>query len=262
MTCADVLEAAAAYALGALEPGEARELEAHLLGPGPHQGCRDAVEQARGTVLALAGAVAVAEVPPSPGLWPAIEARTGQAAPRPAPAALRRRTWAGALAAAAALAVAALLGRELQRERGAARTAALERDLARAQLAALQGERSFQSEALALLDRPGARVVPLEPQAGQRGRAVAILDAAGGRALVASSSLPPQPGKDYQLWVIRGSGPPQAAGFLRLAGGTAAGEIDPALLRGPPPDALAVSLEPAGGSPAPTQVLLVGKVTG
>jgi len=40
----------------------------------------------------------------------------------------------------------------------------------------------------------------------------------------------------------------------------AAGDVDPALLTGPPPDALAISLEPDGGSRAPTQVLLVEKV--
>jgi anti-sigma-K factor RskA len=46
------------------------------------------------------------------------------------------------------------------------------------------------------------------------------------------------------------------------AGGTAAGEVDRVLLREGPPDALAVSLEPAGGSPSPTQVVLVGRVAG
>lgn len=262
MTCADVRESAAAYVLNALEPGEARELEAHVLGPGPHAGCREALERARSTTLALAGAVAAAEVRPSPGLWPAIEARTGQAPPRTAAPTRRRAAWAGALAAATALVIAVLLGRALQQERAAARLAAQERDLARAQVGALQGEQALQAEALALLGRPGSRIVPLEPQPGQTGRAVAILDVGAGRALVASSSLPPQPGKDYQLWVIRGTAPPQPAGFLRTTGRTAAGEVDPALLQGPLPDALAVSLEPAGGSPAPTQVLLVGKVTG
>lgn len=262
MTCAEVREAAAAYALGALEPGEARELERHLAEPGPHQGCREALEEARSTALALAGALAAPEVRPSPGLWLAIEARTDEAAARRASLGRRWAAWGGAIAAAAALVIAGLLGRELRQERVDARAAAHERDLARAQLASLQGERALAAEALALLDRPGSRIVALEPQPGQRGRAVAILDAAGERALVASTSLTPQPGKDYQLWVIRGAAAPRPAGFLRVSGGTAAGEIDPAVLRGPPPDALAVSLEPAGGSAAPTQVLLVGKVSG
>lgn len=262
MTCADVREAAAAYALGALEPGEARELERHLAEAAPHQGCREAVEQARGTALALAGAVTAREVQPSPGLWDAIQARTGERTRRRLAAPPRWAAWGAAVAAAAALVIAVFLGTELRDQRSVALATARERDLARAELASLQGETALQAEALALLDRPGARVVPLEPQPGQRGRAIAILDAAAGRALIASSSLPRQPGRDYQLWVIRGAGPPQPAGFLRVSGRTAAGEIEPALLRGSPPDALAVSLEPAGGSPAPTEILMVGKVSG
>ena len=39
------------------------------------------------------------------------------------------------------------------------------------------------------------------------------------------------------------------------------GRVDPALLAAPP-DALAVSLEPPGGSPSPTDVTLVGKLSG
>jgi anti-sigma-K factor RskA len=78
-----------------------------------------------------------------------------------------------------------------------------------------------------------------------------------------SSSLPPQAGRTYQLWVIRGAAPPRPAGFLQPAGGgAAAGEVDPSLLEGAPPEALAISLEPAGGSPSPTQVLMVGRVAG
>jgi anti-sigma-K factor RskA len=262
LTCDDVREAAGAHALGALDLLEARELERHLAEAGPHQGCREAVEQARRTALALAGAVAVREVRPSPGLWEAVEARTGERMRRPSTTWRRWGAWGAAAAAAVALVVAGLLGRELQHQRSAAQASSRDRDLARAELSALQGENALQAEALALLDRPGSRVVPLEPQPGRRERAVAILDVTGGRALISSSSLPAVAGRDYQLWVIRGAGPPRPAGFLRVSGRAAAGEIDPALLRGPPPDALAVSLEPAGGSPAPTQVLMVGKVSG
>jgi anti-sigma-K factor RskA len=258
VNCEEVREAAGAYALGALEPDEARELERHLADSGPHQGCREAVERARATALSLAAGATAPPVRPSPGLWRAIEARTGEGTEVGA----RRWAWGAAAAAAVAVIVAGSAYVELRRERVAAEAAARERDVARADLAELRGARGLEGEALALLDRPGARLVPLEAQPGQAGRAVAILDPAGGRAFVVSSSLPPQPGKDYQLWVIRGAAAPLPAGFLRRAERGAAGEIDPALLRGAPPDALAVSLEPTGGSPAPTQVLLVGKVSG
>jgi anti-sigma-K factor RskA len=65
----------------------------------------------------------------------------------------------------------------------------------------------------------------------------------------------------YQLWVIRGTTAPVPAGFLSAAGQTTAGEVARDVLAGPPPDALAVSLEPPGGSPSPTQVVLVGKLS-
>jgi anti-sigma-K factor RskA len=262
MTCEEARELAAAHALSALEPGEARALERHLADPGPHQGCLEAVARAQETALSLAAALAVREAQPEPGLWRAIEARTGEAPGRPWATRRSWPAWAAAVAAVVGLSLAGRAGLELRRERAAAGLAAAERDRAQAELAALRAEGALQAEALALLDRPGARVVALEPQPGQAGRAVAIVDLAGGRALVASRSLPARAGKDYQLWVIRGAGPPRPAGFLRPAGQASAGEIDPALLRGAPPDALAVSLEPAGGSPAPTQVVLVGKVSG
>ena len=53
---------------------------------------------------------------------------------------------------------------------------------------------------------------------------------------------------------------PIAAGFLQDAvDGTAYGEVDPAVLTAGLPDAFAISLEPKGGSAAPTEVVLVGK---
>jgi anti-sigma-K factor RskA len=262
VTCAEAIELAAADALGALEPEERAALEAHLAGPGPHQGCPEAVDRARATAAELARALP--EVKPDPGVWRAIEARTGSA---------RRRAvwfgpagWAAAAAAAIALAVLQVDRQAARREREEASRALaqaeVDRDQLRTQLQAFADAAALQQEALALLDRAGTRLVPLAPQPGQTARGVAIVNAGEGRAIIASSTLPPQPGKTYQLWVIRGSAPPVPAGFLQATARGAAGEVDPALLRGAPPDALAVSLEPIGGSPSPTQVLLVGRVAG
>jgi anti-sigma-K factor RskA len=225
------------------------------------------VDRARATAAELARALP--EVKPGPEVWQAIEARTGVLRPR-----LSRRMgplgWAAAAAAAVALVLLQRERLEVRRQREAAlearalaETAAQETERLRATIQALEGAAALQREALALLDRPDTRLIPMAPQPGQRGRAVAIVSAAEARAVVVSTSLPPQPGKTYQLWVIRGTAPPRPAGFLQLtAAGTAAGEVDPGLLAGQPPDTLAVSLEPAGGSPAPTQVLLVGKLAG
>ncbi|HYS81664.1 MAG TPA: anti-sigma factor [Anaeromyxobacteraceae bacterium] len=266
MTCAEVVELAGAFALGALEREERAAVEEHLAGPGPHQGCLDAVDRARATAAELSRVLP--ESRPDPGIWRAIEARTG-ATSRPQRARIGPWGWAAAAAAVAALAFLQLERLESRRQRAESRQAraelqalAGERDRLRAEVGALAAAGALQGDALALLDRPGTRLVSLEPQPGQRGRGVAIVNVAEGRAVVASSSLAPPPGKTFQLWVIRGAAPPRPAGFLQQTPGGAAGEVDPGLLRGPPPDALAVSLEPAGGSPSPTQVVLVGKVAG
>jgi anti-sigma-K factor RskA len=94
-------------------------------------------------------------------------------------------------------------------------------------------------------------------------RATALYNATQKRALAISTSMQPVAGKDYELWVIAGNAPPKPAGFLRFdASGVAVGEFDAALLRETSPDALAISLEPAGGGPTPTDVILLAKLRG
>jgi anti-sigma-K factor RskA len=117
---------------------------------------------------------------------------------------------------------------------------------------------------VALLQSPTSKVVAFAPQPGQPAFAArAVVDLAQHRAMVLSASLPKQAGKDFQLWVIRGSAP-EPAGLLRGdSTGTVLAAIDPALL-GTSFDALAVSVEPAGGSPTgkPTgSVVLVGALS-
>ncbi|HEU4383540.1 MAG TPA: anti-sigma factor [Anaeromyxobacteraceae bacterium] len=242
MTCADVVELAGAYALGALEPDERAEVEAHLAGPGPHA-CRAAVDRARATAAALAQALP--EVRPGPEVWRAIEARTGGSS-RPRRVRIGSLGWAAVAAAAVALVFLQLERMESGRQRDHAQAALAERDRLWDEVQGLAAAGALQRDALALLDSPGTRLVPLEPQPGQLGRAVAIVNVAEGRAVVTSSSLPAQPGKTYQLWVIRGTAPPRPAGFLSPTPGGAAGELPsgaeiPSVLRrrqrGSPPGA-------------------------
>ncbi len=65
MTCSELSEMAAACALGALETLELAEVECHLAAPGPHDGCREAVDQALAAAAELA--YALPEVKPPPG---------------------------------------------------------------------------------------------------------------------------------------------------------------------------------------------------
>jgi len=266
VTCAEVQDVAAAFALGALEPAELAEVARHLASPGPHQGCLEAVDRARRTVVRLTELHPSAR--PDPGLWRAIEARTG-ARPR-RNLALGPGGFAAVAAAACAIALLVVQRREWVRQsaetaaaRASARAALEERDRLRAALLALESSGAIERQALALAARPGSRLLSLAPQPGRDERATAVVNLEEKRAFVVSATLKPRPGQAYELWVLRRAAPPRPAGFLRPGpAGTFAGEVDPSLLQGAAPDALAVSLEPETGSPAPTQVLMVGKVRG
>src|SRR5262249_39968240 len=68
-----------------------------------------------------------------------------------------------------------------------------------------------------------------------------------------ASNLPPLPaGRVYQLWVLTSQPAPMSAGLLRpdAGGGVPATIATPAAM--PQPRAMAVTLEPDGGVPAPT----------
>jgi hypothetical protein len=86
-----------------------------------------------------------------------------------------------------------------------------------------------------------------------------VLAGAGGRRwLVIALDLPSVAGHDYQLWFVPETGAPVSAGLLRpdLPGVLDAVTTVPATLGRVRP---AISLEPSGGSPAPTDVKLVGE---
>lgn len=86
-----------------------------------------------------------------------------------------------------------------------------------------------------------------------------VLAGEGGRRwLVIAIDLPSVAGHDYQLWFVPEKGDPVSAGLLRpdLLGVHDAVTTVPASLGRVRP---AISLEPVGGSPSPTDVKLVGE---
>jgi anti-sigma-K factor RskA len=284
VTCEEFQDLAGALVLGALDQAERAAAEEHLL-EREHRGCPEALARATNTAAALAGALP--QVAPGEGVWRAIEARIGldprmtsfkEGGSAEASSSARRaprratRALAWGAAAAAAVALLALWGRERSaRERSEAELAAVERGAqaeARERAALLAEVRTLREGAgrerdlVALLDAPDSQLVPLGPVEGHSGRASAVVNVRARRAVVVSTALAPEAGKDYQLWVIHGTGAPEPAGFLRFShGAVAVGEIDPELLA-VPPGALAVSLEPAGGGDKPTDVVLLGKLPG
>ena len=228
--------AAGEYVLGTLAPDERRAFETALAGD---QALRAEVAGWQDRLLPLARHAPPVE--PPPGLWPAIEARLGPAAPaaRPRPAGApgwwQRLVFWQSLSGAA-LAASVLLGGTL-----------LTRPTAPAEryVAVLQA-----------------------PQGGGNGWVVEVrVDAAGQGRLRLRPVVPPQappPGRTLQFWTkAPGAAGPSSLGLVRTT--DAGGVIELPLERLPdlrPEQLFEITLEPEGGSPIdrPTgPILYIGR---
>lgn len=240
-----------AYALGALDGDELRELEAHLA-----TGCAECRRQLalwQGDLEALADSV--------PPVEPSTETRRsvlrlagGAAAPRAgAPRRPVRRTLRWALPAAAVLALA-VWGGVRQAHLVAERDGLRERVRALDQeLAVAQADNERMAQALSIITAPGSRAVQLAGLGTTPGAAGhTFVDPRGKRAIFYAFDLPAlAAGKTYQLWWIAAGRPVSAGTFGVDPHGHARVQID----RVDDADkiqAWAVTVEPAGGVPQPT----------
>ena len=254
MTHQEFLEQVDAYALGALDPAEARALEAHLASDGPHPGCDAALARARDAVAAIASDLS--PVTPPPRAWEAIARSIASPQSAESPAPLRAPTrghvpeWAYAMAAAAVLTlvVSGLGVREARRSAAQASASAAEcaRELAEARIDVLRKE-----DALRLLTEPGTQLVSLRPSAAAQGALAqgsgVVLFNPRGRALFLGRSLPAEATRDYELWLLR-DGKPIAAGLLPPGpDGRVFADVRPELLTAGRPAGFAVSIEQKGG---------------
>lgn len=237
---------AAVYAAGALDGDDLARFEAHLPGC---PACQAAVREAHDT-LARAAMSAPPQIPP-PAVREALVSRVGRAR------ASGRRGWLAwaAATAVAAGAAAAFTGAyvavryEARLGQMARETTAVKERLARNE-AALREQIALYRGAVELLRDPATRVVELRgqgPSPAASGRMI-WNDAGGGHLFVAG--LPPAPaGKTYELWTIAGKTPRPAGLFAVDAGGRGAHRVEPSA---GPAQGFAVTLEPEGGTPAPT----------
>jgi anti-sigma-K factor RskA len=113
----------------------------------------------------------------------------------------------------------------------------------------LEGE----NEIVKLLTEPGSRLAELKGTAQATGANAKLAYDRNGRALLLANGLPPAPaGKEYQLWFIVGSNAPvpgktfapDTAGRGTMRDQVPQQALDSAVF--------AITLEPAGGSSAPT----------
>jgi anti-sigma-K factor RskA len=268
MTHDDLHDSTGAYALGLLQGQERTAFEAHLAACAQ---CQAEVRAFAGVTRALDQAVeqheppaalrerVLARVPQSREQRPsALPADRGE--PRPGSPALARWLAIAASIAAIAIALHAMtlrqrvreLERDLADER--ASTSALQRDLDAARARTLVTERMafvLASSDVTRVDLAGQSPAP---------RAVGRAFWSPTQGLIFSADLPPAPpGRDYQLWVVTRGGP-VSAGLLR-SGLPRGLSLVTSTLVAPDPQALAVTLEPAGGVAAPTgPMYLVGKL--
>jgi len=258
----EIVELAAGYALGALDVEDRARFEA-LLDAGDID-ARAALRDFEATVRDVAAETA--EAPPS-AVKAALMARIdAEHRARGAATQLRstvrattprRSPWTIVLVGAMAAGIAAIAV-------GLAVSTVYDRriDQLGRQQAQLQQELTRQQELVTILQDPATRVValaglPAAPDA--RGRMLWHAKVGG---LLVTQGLPPTPeGKAYELWAISGKAAPVPAGVFTVdARGVGSIRVAP-VEGGAEPDTFAVTLEPAGGVPAPTgSMFLVGKL--
>ncbi|MEX2206320.1 MAG: anti-sigma factor [Myxococcota bacterium] len=189
----------------------------------------------------------------------------------------RLRRWRAAatgLAAAAALFAAVAVREHTQSRENAALVAALEHSGSEflSKLAAQEREIVSRGQALRvhaeviqILSSPRVRSVRLDATAGHAGAARVLFDPdTGAIALVGAGLPPPEPGKAYELWALRGDAPPERSGefaidaerrnfALRLSGVSAPHQVT----------GFAITLESTPGAARPGgPIVLTGAVGG
>lgn len=281
MNCSGFKEQVGAWALGALGPAETTGMEEHLAATSKHEGCEQALDQARLTAAQLA--LSLPAVRLSEKVWSSVESATVASPMKPSAESSpprRKFPWMEAIlwVAAAGMAVTIRVvdqDRTRQTERAdkgeklltEARGLLGQHERCLLELQDMKGNVTLQRDAMALLQRPATKLVALEPtDSASPYRGSAIVNLAEHRAIIVSSALPRFRDQDFELWVIRGSDAPVPAGLMHQGDeGVTVGEIGGNLLQGPPPDAFAVSREAKGGSATgkPSEaVLMVGKLAG
>lgn len=228
MTHEEMKELYELYLLGVLEPEAAEEIDRHYREGCPD--CRTGLRRAMFVNAALSGLAEPAE--PSPQLRSRIAAMVSARG-------RSRRSWLEYAAIAASIALlcwSLFMLSQLRHERSRLATLAFERDR-------LQSVIQFLTEQRTLVTRSSA------PQAGPNVRV--FVAPAQGFVFVGSGLPSIERDRTFQLWVVPSSGAPRPAGLFRAQDSNAVyvshTNID--LTRAA---AIAVSVEPQGGSPAPT----------
>jgi anti-sigma-K factor RskA len=123
-------------------------------------------------------------------------------------------------------------------------------------MGAMQRELNRSSEFVTVLSTPGARVTSLSGTGPSPDASAQLAYDRSGNAVLMANGLPPAPaGKEYQLWFIVGNNPP-IPGRTFAPDDEGRGELTDEVPRRALESAVfAITLEPAGGSTAPTSAI-------
>ncbi|HBY58962.1 MAG TPA: hypothetical protein DEH78_04025 [Solibacterales bacterium] len=232
MTCSHVREHLELFALRALEPADMAAVQQHL-----DSGCTECRREWDAIQEALA-AVAYLAPPAEPPATLRSRVMNAAAMERP-PARPAKRTavpWKPFAWAAAAAAVAIFFVQESRLDRY------------RETVRSLQSEVSRQTAILDVLNAPEAREVIFGEGASGR----VLLHPKLGVLMIARNLPAPPAGRVYQMWLVPRTGLPVSAG---LPGGGVPGRVThfhPTQVDLAQVAAVALSVEPPGGSPQPT----------
>jgi anti-sigma factor RsiW len=244
LTCADVTDLAGLYALDALEPAERARVEAHLATcPQAHA----EFAAVGGVAPALASLADPVDAPSSLKDKVMADYRAGAAAGVAAPVVVRRAptpviplrparpSWLGWAAAAAAVLLIAVLGGW-----GYVNQSRADAEGHRAQVLA---------QAIDIMSAPGSSIALMRGTASAAGASGFAALSANGTGYLVLTDLPAAPaGQTYQAWYISIGGP-SSAGLVSV---DRDGFAVMALPFQNGADLVALTLEPAGGSPQPT----------
>ena len=252
-------ELAAAYALGALSAEEARAFEAYLVTSPETQ--REVAEYREvGAMLATA-----ARGPAPSGdlkeriLNRVVAGKVGALPQRPRQSAgVPPIIW---MALAASLALATWLGASLYTTRNQLAARRATEDSVRSALAAVQGRLTQREKTLNWILEPGIELSVLNSTGNAEPRIQFFVNRQKRVAMVHAFNLgPAEAGRVYQLWFIQDGKPVPSVTFNSESDGHAMVE-NITIPAGSGITHAAVTLEPTGGSQAPTSpVILIGEV--
>jgi anti-sigma-K factor RskA len=265
MTCQEHQDNYELYAMGLLDDLEAlRDLESHLARRCPN--CTRGVREANDSFGLMA--LAAPQIAPPAELRARVIA-AAQGVERKAPVAVmperNRPLWQSL--APWAVAAGLLVGLGYYKQAEQQRT----EELVSVRVAMQQLENTRKLEVAELerlrpladfLRQAETRVVSFGEKAQQPPRGRVLVNPSRGVVLMATN-LPTLPeGRTFQMWLIPKSGVPTPAGLFEATGGSAV-HIRTGAVTAADATAVAVSVEPSAGSPAPTTTpIVVAAITG